>query len=111
MNFGWETALILQSCVTALASGFNALRFLAYPANSGRRRRHRRWGAYTLLVVSLAFLVQSLYLGLLPWMTDLDADILSDPSLRFTVGALPMIASVLVLSFIPAPLEKKEVIR
>ena len=97
MNFGWETALVFQSCVTALASGFNALRFLAYPVNSGRR--HRRLGAYTLLVVSLAFLVQSLYLGLLPWLTNLEGEILSGPRLRFIVGALPMIASVLVLSF------------
>lgn len=98
MNFGWETALVLQSCVTAFASGANALRFLAYPAQGGRR--HRRLGAYTLLAVSLAFLVQSLYLGLLPWLTDLDADVLSEARLRFMVGTLPMIASVLVLSFI-----------
>ena len=98
MNFGWETALVFQSCVTALASGVNALRFLAYPVNSGRR--HRRLGAYTLLVVSLAFMVQSLYLGLLPWLTGLEGEILAGPRLRFTVGALPMIASVLVLSFI-----------
>ena len=97
MNFGWETALVLQSCVTALSSGFNALQFLAY---STHRRRRRRWALYALLAISLAFLVQSLYLGLLPWLAGLQAEALAAPSLRFVVGALPMIASVLVLSLI-----------
>ena len=97
MNFGWEMALVLQSCVTALASGFNALQFLAYSTHG---RRHRRWALYALLTVSLAFLVQSLYLGLLPWLAGLEAEVLTSPSLRFTVGALPMAASVLVLSSI-----------
>ncbi len=96
MSFGWELALVFQSCVTALASGVNGLHFLAYPGN----HRRRRWGAFTLLVVSLAFLVQSLNLGLLPWLAGLDAAFLATPRLRFIVGALPMLASVLVLSFI-----------
>lgn len=97
MNFGWEMALVLQSCVTALASAFNALQFLAYSTHG---RQHRRWALYTLLVVSLAFMVQSLYLGLLPWLAGLEAEVLASPRLRFTVGALPMTASILVLSFI-----------
>ena len=97
MTFGWEMALVLQSCVTALASGFNALRFLAYSTHG---RPHRRWALYALLTVSLAFLVQSLYLGLLPRMAGLEAELLADPRLRFIVGALPMAASVLVLSLI-----------
>ncbi len=97
MNFGWEMALVLQSCVTAFASGANALHLLTYSTHG---RQHRRWALYTLLVISLAFLVQSLYLGLLPWLAGLEADVLSAPRLRFMVGALPMLASVLVLSFI-----------
>ena len=97
MTFGWEMALVLHSCVTALASGFNALRFLAYPTQG---RPHRRWALYALLSISLAFLVQSLYLGLLPWLAGLQAEVLAAPRLRFMVGALPMVASVLVLSFI-----------
>ena len=97
MIIGWEMALVSQSCVTALASGFNALQFLAY---STQGRQYRRWGAHTLLAISLAFLVQSFYLGLLPWMTGLEAEVLADAKLRFMVGALPMIASVLVMSFI-----------
>ena len=105
MDFGWEQALVLQSCVTALSSGVNALRFLAYPARSGRR--HRRLGAVTLFAISLAFLVQSLYLGLLPWLTGLDADALAAPRLRFIAGALPMIASVLVLSFLLRRLRRR----
>lgn len=97
MNFGWETALVFQSCVTAIASGFNALQFLAH---STHRRRHRRWALYALLTISLAFLVQSLYLGLLPWLAGLEAEALTAPGFRFVVGVLPMIASVLVLSLI-----------
>ena len=97
MTFGWEMALVFQSCVTALASGFNALQFLAYSTHG---RRHRRWALFALLTVSLAFLVQSLYLGLLPWLAGLEAEILASASLRFAAGALPMIASVLLLSFI-----------
>lgn len=105
MNFGWDTALVFQSCVTALASGYNALHFLAYPSDGHQRRR--RWALFTLLVVSLAFLVQSLYLGLLPWMAGLEAEILATPHLRFMVGALPMVASILLLSFILQRLRKR----
>ncbi len=97
MNFGWEMALALQSCVTALARGFNAPQFLTYSTHG---RPHRQWALYALLTVSLAFLVQSLYLGLLPCLAGLDAEVLATPRLRFMVGALPMVASVLVLSFI-----------
>ena len=98
MTFGWELALIFQSCVTALASGFNGLRFLAY--STGGAGRRRRWGAYTLLLVSLAFMAQSLYLGILPWAAGFGAEILAAPRLRFMAGALPMAASVLILALI-----------
>ncbi len=100
---GWEWALVLQSWLTALAGGFNAARFLIYAA----RQRRRRLGAFTLAVISLAFMLQSLFLGLLPSITGSGAgEMLESAKLRFFVGLLPLAASLLVLSFVMARLKK-----
>ena len=103
MNGGWELALVFQSCMTAAASGFNAFQFLVYPT----KQRRRRWGALTLMVISLAFLVQSLYLGIVPWAASVAGELLMEPKSRFLVGVLPMLASLLVLSFVMAGLRRR----
>ena len=103
MNGGWELALVFQSCMTAVASGFNAFQFLVYPT----KQRRRRWGALTLMVISLAFLVQSLYLGIVPWAASEAGELLMEPKSRFLVGVLPMLASLLVLSFVMAGMRRR----
>ena len=97
MDGGWEWALVFQSGLTALASSFNAFQFLVYPTT--QRKRH--WGAVTLMIINLAFLVQSLYLGFLPSLTGGDAgDLLENPRVRFFTGLLPLLASFLILTFV-----------
>ncbi len=97
MAGGWEWALVFQSGLTALASSFNAFQFLVYPTT----QRKRRWGAVTLMIINLAFLVQSLYLGFLPSLTGGDAgDLLENPRVRFFTGLLPLLASFLILTFV-----------
>ncbi len=103
MNGGWELALVFQSCMTAAASGFNAFQFLVYPT----KQRRRRWGALTLMVISLAFLVQSLYLGIVPWVAAEAGELLVEPKPRFLAGVLPLLASLLVLSFVIVGLRRR----
>jgi hypothetical protein len=57
----WEVALVCQQGLTAMVSGFNVYHFAGYSSSL----RRRRWGAMALVLVNLAFLVQSLYLGVL----------------------------------------------
>lgn len=92
----WRAALLLQQGCTALASAFNALYFLRYPS---RRRRHR-WGAFALLLVNLALLFESLFFGILPVLSTPVAQLSPGAGTRYTVGLLPMAASLLITVFI-----------
>lgn len=97
MAGGWEWVLVFQHGLTALASGYNAFHFLGYRTE----RRRRRWGAFTLAMVNLAFLVQGLYLGILPTLTGREAgELLGVPRVRFFTGLLPLAASLLILAFV-----------
>ena len=88
-----EALAVLERGITAICSVFNALYFAGY--RSGLRRR--RVGALVLLVVNLAFLVQSLYFGLLPYFTRLDlVTLIANPGLRLAAGLLPLVASFLI---------------
>jgi hypothetical protein len=90
----WEVALVCQQGLTAAVSGFNVYRFAGYSSPL----RRRRWGAIALVLVNLAFLVQSLYLGVLPPF--LDEGLFLAPELRFAVGWMPLAASALIAAFI-----------
>ncbi|MFQ5860515.1 MAG: hypothetical protein ACE5IG_03080 [Dehalococcoidia bacterium] len=94
MSSAWELALLAQQGLTAGFSAFNAYHFLNYP----RVQRGRRWGALTLALVNLAFLVQSLYIGLLPSLLSLDWSVvvLANTRLRLLTGLLPLAASALI---------------
>ena len=97
MESTWELTLLQQQSLIVLCSGFNALHFLGYRSS----KRGRRWGAKTLALVNLAFLVQSLYLGLLPSLIGReDMSLLLSNRLRFTVGGLPLAASLLISAFV-----------
>ena len=97
MADGWEWALVFQQGLTALASGLNTLHFLGYHSY----RRRRRWGALTLAVVNLAFLVQGLYLGILPTVTGQQVgELLDSARVRFFTGILPSLGSLLILAFV-----------
>ena len=94
---GWEWVLVFQYGFVALASGYNLFYFLNYHS----RRRRRRWGALTLAIVNLAFLVQSLYLGVLPALMEREVgELLESPQTRFFIGLLPLVASLLILVFV-----------
>ena len=96
---GWELALVVQHGATALASGFNAFHFLSYPWHHKRRR----WGAFTLVLVNLAFLAQSLYLGILPsLMGEGVEEVVRNLRVRFLTGLLPLVASLLILALVVA---------
>ena len=97
MAGGWEWVLVFQHGLTALASGHNVFHFLSYCSE----RRRRRWGAFTLAIVNLAFLVQGLYLGILPTLTGREVgELLESPRVRFFTGLLPLAASLLILAFV-----------
>ncbi len=97
MESNWEFALLLEQGLIVLSSGFNSLHFLGYRSS----KRGRRWGAKTLVLVNLAFLVQALYLGLLPSLIGTeDMSLLFSSRLRFTVGSLPLAASILISAFV-----------
>ncbi len=101
----WELALASQQGLTALCSGFNAFYFLAYRSTHGRRR----WGAMCLALVNLAFLIQSLYLGILPAMVGGDeaSAVVMSPRLRLTSGTLPLVASLMMATFVVLKLKAK----
>lgn len=88
-----EALALAQRGLTALSSAFNTLFFASYRSATGRRR----WGVLALFLVNLAFLVQALYFGLLPYLLGLDLYALSlDPRLRLLAGAFPLAASLLI---------------
>lgn len=96
---GWELALVVQYGATTLASGFNAFHFLAYPWH----HRRRRWGAFILVLVNLAFLAQSLYLGILPSLAGEGVkEVVRNLQVRFFTGLLPLVASLFILAFVVA---------
>ena len=52
-------------------------------------------------MVNLAFLIQSLYLGLLPSLAGKEmVDVLTNPWVRFFTGLLPLMASLLIMAFV-----------
>ena len=97
MGNNWELALLLQQGLIALSSGFNVFHFLSYYSS----KRGRRWGAKALVLVNLAFLVQSLYLGLLPFLIAMEGvSLLLNSRFRFIVGILPLSASAMITIFV-----------
>lgn len=93
----WDTALVLEQGLTALFSAFNTFHFLGYRSP----RRGRRWGALALALVNLAFLIQSLYLGILPALLGLvSAEVLLNTRLRLAAGVFPLASSLLISAFI-----------
>jgi hypothetical protein len=92
----WEACLVLQQSATAAASTFNALYFLHYSSKYERRR----WGAFALVLVSLALLFQSIYFGLLPCLAMPEAGLFPGIEARFAVGLMPLGASLLISVFI-----------
>lgn len=88
-----EALAILERGVTALSSILNVFYFALYRS----RLKRRKIGAVVLVVVNLAFLIQSLYFGFLPYFARLNVAILAgDAGLGLLAGLLPMIASLLI---------------
>ena len=88
-----EALLLLEHGVTALSSAFNGLYFALYRSPYPRRRL----GALALVLVNLAFLVQSLYLGLLPYlMGGSPLGLPSGAKLGLLMAAFPLAASTLI---------------
>ena len=88
-----ETLLLLERGVTALSSAFNGLYFAAYRAATPRRRL----GTLALVLVNLAFLVQSLYFGLLPYLIGgSPLGLPSEAKLGWVVAAFPLAATTLI---------------
>ena len=92
-----DLALVTQQGATALFSAFNAFYFL----NRQWVPQRRRWGAMALVLVNLAFLVQSLYLGVLPSLLGVNArEVALDPRVRLVAGLLPFAAALVITVFI-----------
>ena len=92
----WKTAFLLQQGLTAGASAFNVLYFVGFWS---QKRRHR-WGAFALVLVNMALLLQSLFFQILPLLSATTADLFPGVETRCTVGLLPMVASLLITAFI-----------
>jgi hypothetical protein len=92
----WRAALLLQQACTAATSAFNAIYFSRY---SSQRRRHR-WGAFALVLVSLALLLQSLFFGILPVLSTPTVGLSPGVEARCTIGLFSLAASLLITAFI-----------